>query len=111
MDRQEAGCGRIDRQDLTSVKPGSILAVYLLFWVLSFFLVIPFGVRTDEEAGVERTPGHADSAPHSFSFGRAALRATLVSLVLFGIFYANYVKGWITIDMIDWAAPPERSAR
>lgn len=90
------------------MQPGSIVAVYLLFWVLSFFVVIPFGVRTDEETGVERLPGHAESAPHRFSFGRAALRATLVSAVLFGLFYANYVNGWITIDMIDWAAPPER---
>lgn len=90
------------------MQPGSIVAVYLLFWVLSFFVVIPFGVRTDEEAGVERLPGHAESAPHRFSFGRAALRATLVSAILFALFYANYVNGWITIDMVDWAAPPER---
>lgn len=90
------------------MQPGSIIAVYLLFWVLSFFVVIPFGVRTDEEVGVERLPGHAESAPHRFSFGRAALRATLVSAVLFGLFYANYVNGWITIEMIDWAAPPQR---
>ena len=65
------------------------------------------GVR-HEEAGVERLPGHAESAPHRFSFGRAARRATLVSAILFGLFYANYVNGWITIDMVDWAAPPER---
>ena len=90
------------------MQPGSIVAVYLLFWVLSFFVVIPFGVRTDEETGVERLPGHAESAPHKFSFGRAALHATLVSAVLFGLFYANYVNGWITVDMIDWASPPER---
>ena len=90
------------------MKIGSILAVYLLFWVLSFFLVIPFGVRTDEEAGVEHAVGHADSAPHSFSFGKAALRATFVSMLLFALFYANYIYGWVTVDMIDWAAPPER---
>lgn len=90
------------------MQPSSIVAVYLLFWVLSFFLVIPFGVRTDEEVGAERPPGHAESAPHRFSFGRAAFRATLVSAVFFGLFYANYVNGWITIDMVDWAAPPQR---
>jgi predicted secreted protein len=91
------------------MQPTSIVAVYLLFWVLSFFLVIPFGVRTDEEAGVERRPGHADSAPHRFSFGRAAVRATIVSAILFALFYANYVNGWITVDMVDWAAPPPRA--
>ena len=84
------------------MKLGSILAIYVLFWVMSFFLVIPFGVRTDEEAGVERIPGHAESAPHSFSFGQAALRATLLSVILFGLYYLNYVNGWIGIEALDW---------
>ena len=82
---------------------GSALAVYVLFWVMSFFLVIPFGVRTDEEAGAERVPGHAESAPHRFSFGQAALRATIVSAILFGLFYLNYVYGWISVDDLDWS--------
>ncbi|HLL59526.1 MAG TPA: DUF1467 family protein [Allosphingosinicella sp.] len=84
------------------MKLGSILAIYVLFWVMSFFLVIPFGVRTDEEVGVERVPGHAESAPHRFSFGRAALRATLLSAFLFGLYYLNYVNGWIGIEALDW---------
>lgn len=81
---------------------GSILAIYALFWVMSFFVVLPFGVRTDEEAGVERLPGHADSSPHGFSFAKPALRATLLSAILFGLFYANYVYGWIGVDAFDW---------
>ena len=90
------------------MRLGSILAIYILFWTLSLFLVLPFGVRTDEEAGVERLPGHADSSPHAFSFGRAALRATIVSAVLFGLFYLNYVYGWISADALEWARPPAR---
>ena len=86
---------------------GSILAIYTLFWVLSLFLVLPFGVRTHEEAGVERLPGQADSAPHGFSFGKAALRATLLSALLFGLFYLNYIYGWIGVSALDWAAPPK----
>jgi predicted secreted protein len=82
---------------------GSALAVYVLFWTLSLFLVLPFGVRTAEEAGEKCAPGHAESAPHGFSFGRAAVRATIVSAVLFGLFYANYVYGWVTADMLDWS--------
>ena len=90
------------------MRLGSILAIYALFWVMSLFLVLPFGIRTDEEAGVERSPGHAESAPHGFSFARAALRATIVSVLLFGLFYANYIYGWVSVDMLDWAAPPKR---
>ncbi len=84
------------------MKPGSALAIYALFWVMSLFLVLPFGVRTHEEAGVEPIKGQADSAPHGFSLGRAALRATLLSAILFGLFYLNYVYGWVRADALDW---------
>ena len=80
----------------------SALAIYALFWVMSFFLVIPFGVRTDEEAGSDRLPGHAESAPHRFSFGKAALRATLLGALLTGLYVANYIFGWIRVEDVDW---------
>lgn len=85
------------------MKLQSILAIYILFWTMSLFLVLPFGVRTPEEEGVDCPPGHAPSAPHRFSLARAALRATMVSAVAFGLFYANYVFGWVTVDMLDWS--------
>ena len=84
------------------MKLTSILAIYVLFWTLSLFLVLPWGVRTSEEAGVERIPGHADSAPHDFRFGRVALRTTIVATILFGLFYANYHYGWIGVEALDW---------
>ena len=90
------------------MRLGSILAIYSLFWVMSFFLVIPFGIRTDEEAGVESQPGHADSAPHKFSFAKAALRATVLSAILFGLFFLNYVYGWLGADDVNWAPAPRR---
>ncbi|HEX8667632.1 MAG TPA: DUF1467 family protein [Allosphingosinicella sp.] len=82
---------------------GSILAIYVLFWTMTLFVVLPFGVRTAEEEGAERVPGHAESAPHRFSVGRTALRTTIVSAILFGLFYANYTFGWLTPDMLDWS--------
>jgi predicted secreted protein len=85
------------------MRIGSALAIYVLFWTLSLFLVLPFGVQTSEEEGAERAAGHADSAPHRFSLGKAALRATIVSAILFALFYANYTAGWITPDMLDWS--------
>jgi predicted secreted protein len=81
----------------------SVLAIYVLFWTMSLFLVLPFGVRTSEEAGTEGGAGHADSAPHSFSFGKAAVRATVLSAVLFAVFYANYHFGWVTAETLDWS--------
>jgi predicted secreted protein len=90
------------------VHPVSAVAIFLLFWTMSLFVVLPFGVRTDEEAGVEHLPGHADSSPHGFRFGQAALRATILGGILFGLFYANWIYGWVSIDMLDWVEVPRR---
>ena len=83
----------------------SALAIYFLFWSFCVFLVLPFGVRTAQEAGAELIPGQAESAPHDFRPGRIALWTTLVSTILFGLYYLNYVNGWLTIDMLDWLHP------
>jgi predicted secreted protein len=84
------------------VRPTSIAAIYLLFWMLSLFLVLPWGVRTSEEEGARNQPGHAESAPHVFRAKRVVLWTTLVSTILFGLYYANYVNGWIGVDELDW---------
>lgn len=84
----------------------SILAIYFLFWVMSAFLLLPFGVRTAEEAGVEKVPGQADSAPVNFRPGMLALRATVVAAVLTGLFVANYQQGWVTAKDIDILPKP-----
>ena len=84
------------------MKWQSILAIYVLFWTLALFVVLPLGVRTPDEVGEALPPGHAPSAPHRFSFAKAALRATIVSALVFAAFYANYVYGWVTIETVDW---------
>lgn len=85
----------------------SIIAIYALFWVMSAFLLLPFGVRTADEAGVEKVPGQADSAPVNFRPGKIALRATILSAVLCGIYIANYLNGWITVEDINiFGTPP-----
>jgi len=85
----------------------SIIAIYLLFWVLSAFLVMPFGIRTHEEEGIAKVQGQADSAPANFRPGRIAVRAAALALVLFGLYYANYVNGWVTpADLNFFGTPP-----
>ena len=84
----------------------SIVAIYVLFWVLSAFCVMPFGMRTHDEAGVDMIPGQADSAPADFRPGRIALRATILALVAFGLYYANYANGWIGPDDLNFFGKP-----
>lgn len=80
----------------------SALAIYFLFWFLALFLVLPFSARTSVEAGEPLIPGQAESAPRAFPAGKIALRTTIVAAVLFGLFYLNYVNGWVTAETLDY---------
>ena len=81
----------------------SVIAIYVLFWVVAAFFLLPFGVRTHEEMGEELVPGQADSAPANFRPGRIAARATILAAILTALYVANYVHGWITTDtLIAW---------
>lgn len=82
----------------------SALAIYLLFWVLSAFLIMPFGVQTADEMGHDKVAGQSESAPANFNPGRILIRTTVLSVVLFGLFYLNYVNDWISADLLDLTA-------
>lgn len=79
----------------------SIIAIYLLIWVITAFALLPFGVQTHEEAGIEKVPGQADSAPAQFRPGRVAIRATVIALIVTGLFVLNYEMGWISVEDIN----------
>ena len=84
------------------MKPGSIVAIYFLFFCASAFVLLPFGVRTDEEVGTPKVPGQADSAPHAFNLKRHLVKAALLGLMLFAIYYANWTYGWVTPADLDF---------
>lgn len=93
------------------MKWTSVLAIYALFWVLSAFILLPFGVKTHDEAGIPKIPGQADSAPANFRPGRLVLRATLLAAVLCGLYVANYVNGWIGVEDLNFFGEPSGSDR
>ncbi len=80
----------------------SIIAIYALFWVMTAFVILPIGVRTHEELGLPKVPGQADSAPGNFQPRTILLRTTLLSAALFGLYYTNYVYGWVDRHSFDW---------
>ncbi|MCH8615184.1 DUF1467 family protein [Sphingomonas sp. SM33] len=84
------------------MKWTSISAIYFLFFVASAFVLLPFGVKTHEEAGIEKVPGQADSAPHRFDLKRHLLKAALLGAILTAAYYVNYVNGWITAEDLDF---------
>lgn len=79
----------------------SILAIYLLVWVLSAFVMLPLGIRTHDELGMNKVPGQADSAPGNFRPWRVVLRASILAAALTGLFALNYHYGWIGVGDLD----------
>ena len=80
----------------------SIVAIYFLFFAASAFILLPFGVKTDDEVGAPKVPGQADSAPHAFDVKRHFVKSALLGALLFGLYYANWAYGWITPDDLDF---------
>ena len=64
----------------------TVILVFVVLWWLSFFLVLPFGHVSQEEAGhVE--PGTVASAPNHFDWKKKALVTTVVAVLLTVITY------------------------
>jgi predicted secreted protein len=83
------------------MKITSIVAIYALFWVMSAFVCMPFGIKTHDEVGAPKVQGQAESAPANFQPCLIAKRATVLAAALFALYYANYTIGWIGVDDID----------
>lgn len=87
----------------------SALAIYLLFWVLSAFFVLPFhGRRADQAAsGIAGTePG----APAELRVGAILKQITIVGTIGFALYYVVYTQGWVGAQAIrDAAAGPQIS--
>jgi predicted secreted protein len=84
------------------VKITSIVAIYLLFFIASAFILLPFGVKTDEEVGARPVRGQAESAPHRFHLARHLLKAASMAAILFALYYANWAFGWIGVEDLDF---------
>ena len=79
----------------------SIVAIYILFWVLSAFLVMPFHVKTAHDTGDDIMVGHAESAPVGLKPKRILAWTTLLATTLFLIYYFVYTHNLLPLDMFD----------
>lgn len=63
------------------------VVMYIVIWWVVFFVTLPFGVETAEEAGEDLTPGSATSAPTKPRIGLKMLITTLITAVLWSGYY------------------------
>jgi predicted secreted protein len=75
------------------------IAIYFIIWWLTLFAMLPFGLKTQRDAG-DVTLGTVESAPSGRHMGRTFLRTTLVASLLFaGFWYVTQVLGYGIADM------------
>lgn len=77
------------------------LAIYFVIWWIVLFAILPFGVTTQHEAG-EVTPGTAESAPIAPKLLPKFIATTIVSGVIFAVFYWLAASGSVTLDDIPF---------
>lgn len=64
----------------------SAAAIYFIIWWTVLFATLPFGLRTQDDDD-DVTLGTVSSAPRGPHVRRAFLRTTIISAVVYGLFY------------------------
>ncbi|WP_223568449.1 DUF1467 family protein [Agrobacterium tumefaciens] len=76
----------------------SVFAVYFIVWWTVLFIVLPIGLRTQDDEG-DVALGTVASAPSSFKGGRIVLWTTLISALICGIWYGG--TWWFGVSLDD----------
>jgi predicted secreted protein len=79
---------------------GSFIALYFIIWWLTLFAVLPFGVRSQQEAG-ETVTGSDPGAPAMMRLGRIALINSCVALFVLALVWVVYIENVFNIGIIN----------
>jgi predicted secreted protein len=60
------------------------LAIFIIWWWIALFVMLPFGVRSLHEAG-EEARGHDQGAPHVTGLKKKALWAAGLAVILWAM--------------------------
>jgi predicted secreted protein len=78
----------------------TVVAIYFIMWWVVLFAVLPWGVRGQQEGGVEIVPGTDPGAPAVPYLARKLALTTVVTALLFGVVYYVYVNRLVTLDQL-----------
>lgn len=77
------------------------LVLYAVVWFMTFFIVLPIRVQSQDEAG-EVVPGTPAGAPAGFVVRKKAIQTTLIGTVVWALISGVIVSGVITVRDIDF---------
>ena len=85
------------------------LAIYFVAWWIVLFVVLPFGVRSQQEDGTV-TPGTDPGAPMMPRLIRIVVLTSVLTAVLCGIFFWLFLTRLVTLDDLAslWGLLPSR---
>jgi len=72
-------------------------AIFFLIWWVVLFAVLPWGIRSQHEAG-DMVPGTDPGAPAIPNLLRKLLWTTVVSIAIFAVCYVVYVNRLVTLE-------------
>ncbi len=75
---------------------GSVV-IFCITWMVVLFTVLPWGVRSHLEENAEIEPGTVESAPVRPQILKKFAITTLITAILFGVFWAS-----VEFDLIDY---------
>jgi len=82
----------------------SVFAIFFIIWWVVLFATLPFGLRTQDDEG-EVTLGTTSSAPRGPHMRRAFLRTTIVTAIIFVIYYVATVYYGLSLDDVPRIGP------
>jgi len=80
------------------------VALYVMIWWITLFAVLPFGVRTQGEAG-EVVPGTPESAPAVPRLLRVFLINSVVAAIAFAFVWAALENDWLKLHDASTTVP------
>ena len=73
------------------------IVLFIVIWGVVFFMALPFGVRSHEEAGEDVVTGNDSGAPVKTLLGKKLIATTLIAGVLWGLYFWAITTGLISI--------------
>ena len=81
--------------------PTSAIVLFFVIWFMVLFVVLPIGLRTQEDDD-DVVPGTHSGSPSNFRVRRTLLIVTVVSVVIFAVIAGIILSGVIKISELGW---------
>jgi predicted secreted protein len=76
------------------LQPLTLIAMYLTIWWTVIFSILPLGVKSHAEAGIELKDGSDPGSPVTLNLKKKAITTTWVSAIIFVILVVIIESGW-----------------